>query len=275
MNNVEVSIITCHDGKEDISTTLKSIQSQDYEGLELIVVQPKFVSGTEGLLQELNISSRTRLINDENRGVYSAMNLGAEFATGHYLLFLNSGDEFFDSHSLSKLMLCKNEGGWAYGTLKVSDIDGITCIYEFNPYSRLLHRIGWKYVPHPASIISKELFIRLGKFDEILSISADQKIFLKASTLVPPMITDEIITHFKRGGRSERSLRASIQDSRRISNELFGPLIDCQVIDDLFWWMNYGFKKIAKNYLKFHSKFRRTRADNMTHINANSKGFRE
>jgi len=127
-------------------------------------------------------------------------------------------------------------------------IDGINkeTEYRFEPYSQLLHRFGWKYVPHPASIISKEVFETLGGFDENYTIAADQKLFLQASKVCFPRVLSKPVSKFHLGGLSSRSVLDSMKDLQLASNEVFGPLFGLQPIDNFFWFANTFAKKIVK-----------------------------
>ena len=176
-----------------------------------------------------------------------AMNAGAKVACGEYLVFLNEGDEFSSKMSLEILGNVGMKRDWAYGAyIKRSDSFRKDALYKFNPYSIYLHRFGWRYVPHPASIITKKLFDSLKGFDISERVAADQKLFLQASQISSPGVTDEIISTFSLGGSSSRSVREAMHDARRISNATFGYFLKSRALDYLFWKANAKIKAFLK-----------------------------
>src|SRR3546814_18408865 len=76
--------------------------SSDVCSSDLIVVDGKSQDGTAQKVEE-----RRDLIDvypsEPDRGIYDAMNKAIGLANGKFMLFMNSGDVFFDRSSLSKL----------------------------------------------------------------------------------------------------------------------------------------------------------------------------
>src|SRR3546814_1093427 len=77
--------------------------SSDVCSSDLIVVDGKSQDGTAQKVEE-----RRDLIDvylsEPDRGIYDAMNKAIGLANGKFMLFMNSGDVFFDRSSLSKLI---------------------------------------------------------------------------------------------------------------------------------------------------------------------------
>src|SRR3546814_11431560 len=77
--------------------------SSDVCSSDLIVVDGKSQDGTAQKVEE-----RRDLIDvylsEPDRGIYDAMNKAIGLANGQFMLFMNSGDVFFDRSSLSKLI---------------------------------------------------------------------------------------------------------------------------------------------------------------------------
>lgn len=95
------SIITvCMNDKEGLIRTRNSIQSQINKNFEWLVIDGASKDGTKELLEQLP-STVCKWLSEPDKGLYDAMNKGIERATGQYLLFLNSGDEFASSDVLN------------------------------------------------------------------------------------------------------------------------------------------------------------------------------
>lgn len=94
VTNPMFSIITvCMNDKEGLIRTRQSIRSQTDLNYEWLVIDGASKDGTREFLGQLP-SGECQWISEPDKGLYDAMNKGIEKATGQYLLFLNSGDEF-------------------------------------------------------------------------------------------------------------------------------------------------------------------------------------
>ncbi len=116
-NNIHLSIITL--SKNDnikLSRTLKSIYSQKINlNIELIIID-----GSSKKIQEKNKKLIKKLYNIKKEkyisikyfnslkkkifGIYPCMNYGKKVAKGNYLMFLNSGDQFYNINSLQIIL---------------------------------------------------------------------------------------------------------------------------------------------------------------------------
>jgi putative colanic acid biosynthesis glycosyltransferase len=92
--------ITMND-KVGLNSTLQSIISQDSKDFELIIINGNPVDN----LEIENNNFPLIVINENDKGIYDAMNKGTRIANGEYLLYLNSGDSFFSSTTLSDIAL--------------------------------------------------------------------------------------------------------------------------------------------------------------------------
>ena len=245
--NPIVSIITCSLATNLIERTFVSIQKQCFSDWEWILVTPEKDKEVERIKNEFEYSEKIKVVLDDKQGIYAAMNLGARSSGGQYLVFLNEGDEFHDSQGLYNLIEAVKGKDWAFGgMLKVSSLYDKQKFYKFRPYSRTLHRFGWKYVPHPSSIVSRKAFEAVGGFNIRERIAADQELFLRASQISKPGISKEVISQFHLGGSSSRSVSSAMKDAKRISNTVFGPILGIKFVDDILWNLNVSLKSILK-----------------------------
>lgn len=244
------SIISCSLNGSDLRKTVTSISIQDFEDYEVIIVAPKENLHASEYVNELKRSIDATLVNDPKSGVYEAMNAGAKTAIGEFLIFLNEGDEFSSQMSLKTLRNLSIEKDWAYGSyIKRDQTFNKDTLYKFTPYSNTLHRFGWKYIPHPSSIISKQLFEKLNGFDVSENIAADQKLFLRAAQISKPGVTDEVISIFYLGGSSSRPVAKAMMDAKRMSNEIFGFTLGSRLFDSIVWTLNIAIKRFLKLFV--------------------------
>lgn len=99
-----VSIITIvKNHGEGLKLTFESVQRQDFQDWEILVVAADSIDNTRAIADEMSKSdSRVKVLTQEGSGIYPAMNLGLEHSFSKYAWFLNAGDEFFSSQSLEQ-----------------------------------------------------------------------------------------------------------------------------------------------------------------------------
>lgn len=79
--------------------TITSIQNQTNIDYEIII---KDGNSTDGSLESIEKKENIRIIQSKDKGIYDGMNQAVLEAKGEYILYLNCGDTFYDSHILDK-----------------------------------------------------------------------------------------------------------------------------------------------------------------------------
>lgn len=86
-------IIPAYNTESYIGKCLKSVQTQTYENLEVLVIDDGSTDGTGAVCRRFaEADSRFRVLHKENSGVSDSRNLGLEQAEGKYLVFVDSDD---------------------------------------------------------------------------------------------------------------------------------------------------------------------------------------
>jgi glycosyltransferase involved in cell wall biosynthesis len=102
---MKISIITIvRNDIKNIEETLKSCISQFGIEKEYIVVDGLSDDGTSEIIDKYK-DSISLYLREADKGIYDAMNKGASHASGDWIIFMNSGDAFYDDNSLSRLDL--------------------------------------------------------------------------------------------------------------------------------------------------------------------------
>jgi glycosyltransferase involved in cell wall biosynthesis len=98
--NPRFSIITVtRNNREGLRRTLASIRRQTFTDYEVIVINGNSTDGSEHVIEEFaDVVTITE--KDAGRGIYPAMNQGVALAGGDWVIFMNSGDQFFNEHVL-------------------------------------------------------------------------------------------------------------------------------------------------------------------------------
>jgi GT2 family glycosyltransferase len=132
------------------------------------------------------------------------MNKGAARSTGEYLWFLHAGDAFGDCTVLERMAKAvASRPEWAYGLARVVDPDKtLKGTLGFAPFSLFNFAILNHALPHQATVVRRELFHRLGGYDESVPVAADQLLMLQAAAVGPPVALADFLCDFDSTGIS-------------------------------------------------------------------------
>lgn len=111
-------IIAVYNNEKYVDSCLKSIASQTYGNIEIIVVDDGSTDNSFSICKEWESrDSRIKLVSQENGGVARARNRGLDIATGEYIFFVDS-DDCIDANILAFLYSAIERSG-----CKVSQCD--------------------------------------------------------------------------------------------------------------------------------------------------------
>lgn len=100
---VLLSIITvCYNAGDNLSRTMDSVREQSFPLKEYIVIDGASTDHTKAILKERRVEIDC-LVSEPDLGIYNAMNKGLARAKGVYVCFMNAGDCFHSSDTLSEL----------------------------------------------------------------------------------------------------------------------------------------------------------------------------
>jgi glycosyltransferase involved in cell wall biosynthesis len=175
----KISIITiCLNEEERIESTIKSIIDQTYNNFELIVVDGGSTDETLNIIHHFSKHIDV-LIQNQSDGVYKAMNAGIAASVGDYIYFMNGGDRFEKNNVLSRIMGENASADILYGNLLIKSINGDSRIKKPPAYVGKDY-LSYQTLPHPASLVKRDLFMTIGTFDESYTIAGDYDFFLRA-----------------------------------------------------------------------------------------------
>lgn len=222
----KISIITiAYNNKDGLKLTMDSVISQTaYSQIEYIVVDGGSNDGTKELLTSYS-SKLHKWVSESDSGIYNAMNKGARMATGEYLLFLNSGDNFADNKVIEKLLAYKPSADIVSGICV--DYTEKEYIYHYPPKDVTLYTLIHGSLSHPASIIRRTLFESIGGYIEKYRIISDWAFFVEAllvkrcSYSTVPLL----MVYFNCEGISSQSPDLENNEKRLFLEDAFGPAL--------------------------------------------------
>ncbi|WP_297436436.1 glycosyltransferase family 2 protein [uncultured Clostridium sp.] len=88
-------VLPCYNAEKYLKETVKSVINQDYDDMEIILVNDGSTDSTLDLMKKLeNKYSNIRYISQVNQGVSVARNAGMDVAKGKYISFLDADDTY-------------------------------------------------------------------------------------------------------------------------------------------------------------------------------------
>jgi glycosyltransferase involved in cell wall biosynthesis len=203
-----------------VSQAIDSVLNQSFKDFELIVVDDGSTDATRDILDVYR--ERIKVCYQPNRGVSSARNTGLRMAKGEWIAFLDSDDlwlpeklsvqvNFFRNHP--EALICQTEETWIRRDVRV------------NPKKKHKKPSGMIYEPSlglclvspSAVMIKKELFHRVGLFDEDLPACEDYDLWLRIACRFPIHLIDQPLI-LKRGGHDDQLSRSPCLDKYRIQS---------------------------------------------------------
>lgn len=126
--------------------------------------------------------SNFNLLHDENRGIYTAMNLGASSARGKYLVFWNSGERITNHQEVIKLVETLQRSD-SPQIITQGNIEWIPTHLQNNEmYQFFIAGDPRGFISHQTYFIKRESFLSLSGFSEKYKVVSDTDLILRMST---------------------------------------------------------------------------------------------
>ncbi len=229
MNNPAFSIITItKDDPGGFEKTMKSVQEQTCRDFEWIVIATDTAhNGTLDIIRQ-NMHDITFLAYNQDTGLYNAMNIGTDQATGDYMIFLNGGDSLFDEKVLEytkDIAQRTDYPEYLYGNQANVDENGRVKFYETAPADK--EALIQRPASHQSLFFKREAYERMGlRYDESMKIAADTGLKIQfAQNAQSFHKMDLIVNTFDTTGisnaRSWRQVREGYKIRRTIRKQSF------------------------------------------------------
>lgn len=257
MKKPKVSVITvCYNVADTIETTMRSVLAQTYDGIEYIVVDGASKDGTKEIIDRY-ADRIAKYVSEPDKGIYDAMNKGIDMADGDYILFMNSGDIFFDDGVTERIFNIPGitESDVIFGDSVATDAAGNKYFKFASPDTDLLrwmptYRHGSSYVrtsvhrQHKFDLAKKPQFGFALDFNCIHSMHADGASFRKV---------DEIVMDYEEEGMSSNLVTSKLYQYRithphggklkeaifKVKNSIKSPLIKSKFLKWIFYLASY------------------------------------
>jgi len=178
---MKISIITvCWNSAGTIESTIKSLQEQDYNNIEYIIVDGNSKDETLNIIKKYP-QVVSKWISEPDKGLYDAMNKGIKMATGDYIGIVNADDTLANPNVISETVdfLKNHDFDASLGDIVQHNNDGkILRHYSAAKWSPEKLKIG--FMPaHPGIFFKRELFDKLGYYALDFKIAADYELITR------------------------------------------------------------------------------------------------
>lgn len=249
-------IIPVYNAENTIVQALDSILNQTYPVFEIILVNDGSKDNSEAII--LNYKKNNAQVNIEyysqkNQGPSVARNLGIKKSKGDYITFLDSDDYWINTkNELQMKAFSENKDVYLVGGNRIGFNKTNIPINSFNviPFSKIL--IANRFHT-PAVTIKKEVFDKIGYFNESLKYSEDYNLWLRIiSEFKGGFINSEVFKYNDNGGINDIGLSGNIIEMEKGELYNYKELKKLNKISTLTWLSLsiYSLLKFLRRWLK-------------------------
>ena len=218
-----LSVITIvYNNVRDIERTMLSVLNQIYPNIEYIIVDGL---STDGTLEVINRHKTkiAKLISEKDDGIYDAMNKGLAAASGDYVLFMNSGDEFYAKDTVSTVLATAPDADIYYGETEMINDKGQSLGQRRHNAPK---HFTWRSFKYGMSVSHQAIYIRRSltePFDRRYQLSADIDWILRAAKKAKKIVNvNQYVAKYLVGGMSKTKHRQSLTERFDIMKRYYG-----------------------------------------------------
>ncbi len=222
-----ISVITVvYNDIKGVDKTIRSIIGQSCSELEYIIIDGGSDDGTLDSIRKHD-KSIAHWISEPDQGIYDAMNKGLRYASGDYVLFINSGDELYNKDTLSVVLKSADDADIYYGDTMFIDEKG----KELGLRSKISTRrspeglnandfLKGMVVSHQSFLVKRSL---TPEYDLKYTCSADIDWCIKCLKVSSRVVNSrQVISRYLVGGHSHKNMTRCWQERFEIMRNHFG-----------------------------------------------------
>ena len=204
-------IIPTYNHAKYISHAIDSVFKQNYEHIEIIVVDDGSIDDTKSVIKK-HYAKNLTYIYQKNAGPSAARNKGIDYAKGEYVAFLDA-DDFWYSSKIEKQInifyLDKNVGLVGCGAHKIDENGNIIGNWSVlnlggdKEFVRYLYQKNDLFGGLSGALIKRECFTKTGGFDTSLRYGEDWDFFLKIAKKYKILFSKENLIKIRKFDREK------------------------------------------------------------------------
>jgi len=224
---VKLSIITInYNNKNGLEKTIESVVNQTFSDIEYIVIDGGSEDGSVEVIKQYS-DKITYWVSEPDEGIYNAMNKGILRAKGEYCLFLNSGDFLANNEVLYKLFEVERQEDLLICRFYRRNDEGNRIEMKEQKITFLEFYVS--SLPHAATLIKRNLFEKIGLYNENNKIVSDWEFFMEALFIHRSshfVIDDLFLSEQEKEGISASSMSLHLQERKNVLKNKFPLFID-------------------------------------------------
>ena len=219
----KLSVITIvYNSAADIERTMLSVLNQTYPNIEYIIIDGLSTDGTLDIIKKYQ-DKISKLISEKDEGIYDAMNKGLAVATGDYVLFMNSGDEFYSNDTVAQVFSSSEGADIYYGETEMIDATGQSLGQRRH---KAPENFTWRSFQYGMSVSHQAIYVKRSiaePFDRQYHLSADIDWILNAARKAKKIVnTHQYVAKYMVGGMSKKRHRQSLAERFAIMRKYYG-----------------------------------------------------
>lgn len=193
-------ILPTYNRAEHIRAAVDSVLAQDYEEMEILVIDDASTDDTEAVIRSIHDSRLQYVRKEVNSGAAAARNRGLSMAGGKYIAFQDSDDLWEPGKLKRQLARMREDYGMVFAVNERTHRDGSK---EMVPHTGLPREKlqGWIY-PHllaesfmstPSMLVDAAVIQEVGGFDENMMNYEDYELALRIAKCVRVGFVDDVL----------------------------------------------------------------------------------
>ncbi|HEX8019756.1 glycosyltransferase family 2 protein [Mucilaginibacter sp.] len=223
MFNPRLSVITIvYNNVRDIERTIRSVVNQTYANIEYVIVDGLSNDGTLQVIEKYK-DHVAKFVSEKDEGIYDAMNKGLALATSDYVIFMNSGDEFYDSETVAAVFASAEDADIYYGETEMIADDGTSLGQRRH---KAPAKFTWRGFKYGMSISHQAIYIRRSlaePYDRRYQLSSDIDWIIRAAKKAKKIVNvNRYVAKYLVGGMSKKKHRQSLLERFDIMKRNYG-----------------------------------------------------
>ncbi|KVV13968.1 glycosyltransferase family 2 protein [Flavobacterium sp. TAB 87] len=179
MADALVTIITVvYNDIKNIEKTIQAILNQNYQSIEYVIIDGGSSDGTIDIIKQYD-KNISYWVSEKDAGIYNAMNKGVKHSNGEWLIFMNSGDLFYDNDVLKKIFYKANYSSVAilYGNTLAKNSKSVS-----KPPDAISKNFFYlNTICHQSVFFNKNVFKSFGNYNLGYKIIADRELLYRVA----------------------------------------------------------------------------------------------
>lgn len=219
---MKISIITpAFNSGKTIERTIKSVINQVGVDLEYIIIDGASTDNTLEIVNKYQ-DRISKIVSENDKGIYDAMNKGVQLAGGEVIGILNSDDFYYNDNVLKKVGDCfeQKKCDACYGDLvyfNEGEENKVVRFWSAGEFKEYKLDYGWA-PPHPTFFVKKGVYQIVGNYRLDLPIAADYEFMLRVlkKYRIKPVYLPFIFTRMQSGGTSAKNFKNRIKGFKQL-----------------------------------------------------------